>query len=215
MPEKKLETNGLKREDIGSMEEQSLTTLWYRPRKIVRYLDRSLKAQLRIITALALIYFIQASIFMLSLDKITLAPLFTPKGLLLIIYAFLTIGIGAITAIYASTLAIWTGAKVLDGQGTLTQTRAAVIWTLVWSIPIGFFLLVIYLTIRQPDHGLVALLMRIVSYLGVLATAIYGFIVLLKTISEVQSFGLSRALASVIFGVLLLAAIGYTIVKFL
>ncbi|MCE5316496.1 MAG: hypothetical protein LLG04_03925 [Parachlamydia sp.] len=184
-----------------------MTSLWYRPRVVVRYLDRSLKTQILLIALLTLAYFILAGIFILSLDKITLAPLLSLKGLLLIFYSLLTLGIGSITAIYASTLALWTGARFLDGQGSLPETRAAVIWTFVWSIPIGIFLLLIYLTIRQPDQGPVALLIRTCSYLGVLATFIFQAFVLLTSLAEVQRLGVLRAIASVIFGIAFLSTI--------
>lgn len=185
------------------------TSLLSKPRTAVRYLDRSLKTQLILIALLTISYFILASIFILSIDKVTLAPLLSLKGLLLIIYSLLTIGIGSITAIYASTLAIWIGARCLNGQGSLPETRAAVIWTLVWSIPIGFFLLLIYLTIRRPDHSTFTLLIRVASYLGVLATVVYQTFILLTTLSEVQRFGLSRALASILFAIALFVVMGW------
>lgn len=184
----------------------TMSFAWYRPRVVVRYLDRSSWAQMILLALLTLAYFVMASTFILSLDRINLAPLLTIKGLLLIVYSLLTIGFGSFTAIYASTLALWTGARILDGKGSLPETRAAVIWTLAWSIPTGIFLLLIYFTIRNPDHGTVALVIRICSYLGVLVTLIYQTFVLLITLSEVQRFGILRSIAAAIFGIALFAA---------
>ena len=55
----------------------------------------------------------------------------------------------------------------------------------------------------------------IVSYLGVLATLIYGFIILLITISETHRIGLPRAFSSVILGLMLLATTLFTFLKVL
>lgn len=184
----------------------SLASLWYRPRAIVPYLDSSPRLQMLLIAAWTVAYFILGSIFILSIERVTLAPLLSLKGLLLILYSFAALGIGFVTAIYATSLALWTGARFLNGQGTLPQTRAAVVWTFVWSIPLGIFLLLIYLTIRQPDSGLFTLLIRICSYLGVLATFSYQAFVLLTTLSEVQRLGIFRSTLAAITGILLFAA---------
>ena len=140
--------------DTKNIIEPLSALMWTQPRKIVGYLDQSPATQFRLIAALTLLYFIQISIFVLSLEKLTIAPLLTLKGLSLIVYSIFTIGSGSVAAIYILTLAFWIGAKCFNGHGTLPQTRAAVIWTLVWSIPVGFFLLLIYFTIRQPNHDL-------------------------------------------------------------
>jgi phosphotransferase system glucose/maltose/N-acetylglucosamine-specific IIC component len=95
---------------------------------------------------------------------------------------------------------IWGTAHCFKGQGTLPQTRGAVIWTLLCSIPIGFFLLLIYFTFRRQDLGSLSLLIRIASYAGVLTTLIYGFIVLLKAVSATHHFGLWRAFFFDCFG---------------
>ncbi len=133
----------------------------------------------------------------------------------MIVYTIIALGFGSLTVIYATSLAVWVGAKCFNGQGTLLQTRSAILWTLVWSIPIGFFLLLIYFTIRRPDHGTVALIIRIISYLGALTTFIYGFIVLITTVSETHRFGIWRSLFSVLLGLIMLTTVLFALFKLL
>lgn len=187
--------------------------MWNKPREIVRYLDRSPSLQFGIMAALVIIYFIQLSLFTFSIKE-AVEPLLTRNGLYLSIYTFLIMGCGLFTSIYILTLAIWIAAKCFDGHGTLPQTRAAIIWTSVWSIPIGIFLLLIYFTIREPDHGMMAICIRIASYLGVIATTFFGFTVLLKSLSEVHGFTLWLSFSSIMLGAAELAAVGFFLIKF-
>ena len=77
----------------------------------------------------------------------------------------------------------------------------------VVSIPIGFFLLMVNFAFRHPGLGSFSPLIRIVSYAGILATLIYGFIILLKTMTQAHGFGTGRAFFSTILGLILFLAI--------
>lgn len=169
-------------------------------REVVRHLDQSTFLQFGLFFLLTFVYFLQLWTFVLSIDEITAAPLLTKKGFLLIILTFLALGAGIISFVYAITLAIWTFSSKFNGQATLQETRAAIICAMLWTIPIGFYLLIIYLTIRDPSHGSLALGMRIAAYLATPVTLVSSFIVLLKTVSEMNRFGIWRAFLSVVLG---------------
>src|SRR5262245_21699300 len=125
----------------------SLSSVWYKPRAMVRYLDQFAWSQLSILGILIFCYSIQISTFVLSIEeiwKINFAPIMNFKGVVLIVYLLLLLGIGLFTVIQAMTMCIWTFANSLNGQGTIPQTRLAISWSLFWSIPLGLFLLLIY-----------------------------------------------------------------------
>lgn len=193
--------------DLSNSLEPSTNLMWLKPRQMVRYLDRSPVIQFFLMVALALLYFIQASLFILSLEKITIAPLLSFKGLCLVFWSMIALGSGLFTAIYLLTFVIWAGTKCFNGQGSLPQTRAAIVWTFATSMPLGFFLLLIHFTIRLPDQVPIPIIIRIISYLAFLANLMYGFVILIITISEMHRLRMMRALGSVILGVLMLATI--------
>jgi len=120
-------------------------------------------------------------------------------------------GIWSVISIYISALAIWMGARCFKGQGTFTQTRAAVIWTLICKIPIGFFCLLLYFTMRLPNLGQIAFILGMASLLGIVVTTIYSFIVLLKTVSETHGFGFGRAFFSIVIALFMLSVVAYGI----
>ena len=212
-----LEINWNRREDIYKIMnnvQPSFRSMWYKPREVVRYLHQSQSSHFRIIGALAFIYFIQLSTYVLFLEKLTFAPLLSLKGLQLILYVLLFLGIGSFVAINVVTLMIWLGAKCMNGQGTLLDTRAAVIWTFVGLIPIGFFLLLLYFVFRHQNLEQVGLVIEIASYLGLLITLVCGFIILLTTISETHRFGLWRSFLVVVLGVVMISTIVYSALTF-
>jgi len=189
--------------------QNSFLSIWLKPQKGVQYLQTT--SHFLLIVGLTLVYFIQISTFVLSLDKMTVAPLFTSKGLTLTILVLLAIGAWTFTFIQAFTMVIWSVAKNLKGQGTIQQTRAAIIGTLAWFMLIGFFWLIVYFINRQPDAGLALLILKIASYLGAFGALISGSVILVKTISDVNSFGIWRSLVSI----LLSTAILYVAASFL
>ncbi len=193
---------------------KSILPILWKPRAIVRYLNQRPRSHLIILAILSVFYFAQISIFILSLEKITFAPLLSWNGLKLVVFSFLTVLVGTFTLIQTVTLTIWVCAKSIGGQGTLPETRNALSWALMWMLPLGLFLLLIYFTIRNPEHGRIALAIRIASYIGSLAALVYMWIVLCATMSEVNRFSLQRAFLSAAFGLALFAAIAFVALKF-
>lgn len=189
------------------MELSSIFSIWHKPKEIIRYLHHSALSHHQLMLMLALVYFIQIGAFILSLEKITFAPLLSLEGLKLILWFFILVGMRSFVIIYVFTLVLWATAKAFKGVGTLPQTRGAIIWTLISTIPIGFFLLLINFAFRSPSLGSFSTLIRIVSYAGILATWIYGFIVLNQTVAETHHIGTQRAFFSTVLGLILFLAI--------
>ncbi|HUD01082.1 MAG TPA: hypothetical protein VMR37_02030 [Rhabdochlamydiaceae bacterium] len=190
---------------MNTVKRSSILSIWLKPREGVRYLETA--SHFLLITGLTLIYFVQISTFVLSLEKLTIAPLLTYKGVTFILLFLLALGLWTFTFIQAFTMTVWSVAKRFNGQGTIPQTRAAVIGVLAWFMPLGFFWLIIYFTNRQPDAGLILQIIRIAAYLGGFATLLYGIVVMLKTVSEAHSFGLWRSLFSISISTLILYGI--------
>jgi hypothetical protein len=186
------------------MRSNTLIAIWYKPRKIIHYLQRSALSHFRLMMALAFIYFVLIGTFLLSLEKFTISPLFSLNGVKLILLIFLQIGARSFAFIYIASLIIWAAAKGFQGQGTLPQTRGAVIWTLICTIPIGFFLLLLNFAYTHPDFPWP---FTVVSLIAMPINLIYGFIVLLQTVSETHRFGLMRAFFSTVLGLAILSAI--------
>lgn len=175
--------------------QNSMLSIWLKPQEGARYLQTT--SHFLLITGLTLIYFIQISAFVLSLDKAIVDPLFTSKGLTLAILVLLAIGAWTFTVIQAFTMVIWSVAKRFKGQGTIQQTRAAIIGTLAWLMLIGFFWLTVYFINRQPDIGIFLLTIKVISYLGAFAALISGCVILAKTVSRINGFGIWRSIASI------------------
>ena len=188
---------------------QRLSSIWHKPRRVIHYLEALPRSYFVLLAILAISYFLQIGAFMLSLPTITFAPLMTLNGVELIGYSFLTVLVAMFTAIQAAALAVWICAKVVGGQGTLPQTRNALAWSLIWTIPLFLFLLLIYFTIRLPEQGVISVVVRIIAYTGTLATVLYVPFVFIATVSEAQRFGSWRAMFSVIFGGMIFAAAVY------
>ncbi len=189
------------------MQTSSLVSIWYKPREIIRYLQQSPISHHWLMLMLCSVYFLQLGTFILSLDKITVAPLLSLDGLKLILLFFALVALRSFVIIYTATFAIWAAAKCFHGRGTLPQTRGAVIWTLISTIPVGFFLLLINFTFNMTDMSSLPLIVRIVSYAGIFSNLIYGFIVMLKTVAETQRFSLWRAFFTTVLGLVLFSVV--------
>jgi hypothetical protein len=190
---------------------QSLSSIWHKPRRVVRYLEAAPRFYFCILAVLSLCYFFQISAFMLSLPEFTFASLMTLNGLKLTGWSFLFVLVSLFTAIQAAALAVWVCAKRFGGQGTLPQTRNALAWSLLWTIPLIGFLLLIYFTIILPEQGVIAVVIRIISYIGTLAIVLYLPVIFVTTLSEAQRFGLWRAFISAVFGLILFAAFVFAV----
>lgn len=185
-------------------DQNSILSIWFRPREGVRYLQT--KSHFLLILGLTLIYYIQLTTFVLSLDKKTIAPLFSSKGLTLAILVLLALGAWTFTLIQACTMVTWSVAKRLKGQGTIPQTRATIIGTLAWFMLIGFFWLTVYFILQESEIGVFLRILKGVSYVSAFAALIYGVIFLVKTIADINGFGIWRSLASILLSSIILYA---------
>lgn len=185
----------------------NLFQFWFKPREAVRCLNQRTRAQWCLIVALIIIFFLQAAVFVLSIDKAKIAPLFSLKGAVLAIMFLLFLAVAVFVVMFAGTWAFWLAAKCFKGQGTFSQTRPAVIWTLFSSIPIGFFWMILYAAYQNQELlGKAAGIIAMLSYIGGIATLIYMFIVLLKTISETNKVSLGISFFTIALGILILGA---------
>jgi hypothetical protein len=182
--------------------QNSILSIWFKPQEGARYLQTT--SHFLLITCLTLIYFLQITIFVLSLDKATTDPLFTSKGLTLAILVLLAIGAWTFTVIQAFTMVVWSVARRFKGQGTIQQTRAAIIGSLAWFMLIGFFWLTIYFINRQSHIGIVLIAVKVSSYLGIFAALISGCSLLAKTVSYINGFGIWRSIASIVLSSIIL-----------
>jgi hypothetical protein len=193
--------------------QNSILSIWFKPRESARYLQTT--SHFLLITGLALIYFLQLTTFVLSLDKTTTDPLFTSKGLTLSILVLLALGTWTFTIIQAFTMVIWSVARRFKGHGTIVQTRAAMIGSLAWFMLIGFCWLTVYFINKQPDAGLALLIVKIASYLGAFAALIYGVVSLVKTVSNINGFGIWRSIASIILSSIILYGVAWILLPIL
>jgi hypothetical protein len=189
------------------MQTSSLVSIWYKPKEVIRYLHQSPISHHWLMLMLSAVYFLLIGTFVLSLDKILAAPLLSLNGLILIPLFFAAVALQSFVIIYVVTFTIWAAAKCFHGKGTLVQTRGAIIWTLISTIPAGFFLLLINFAFNLTDMGSVPILIRMISYAGVLATLIHGFIVMLKTVAETQRFSLWSAFFATLLGLILFSVV--------
>lgn len=192
----------------------AIFSMWFKPRKGVQYLQEAPFSQIWIMLGLCILYLIQVGAFLLSIEDYSLSFLLTYKGFLLLVYASLFLGVAAFVVVQASSLSIWLGARCIGGRGTLPQTRAAVVWTFTGSIPIGFFWVLLYCAFRFRDIlGKAAAILGAFSYVGVLATVIYMFTLLLITVSETHQMGRLRAFVTIVFGMLIFVLMGYALLQ--
>ncbi|MBS0647897.1 MAG: hypothetical protein JSS10_01575 [Verrucomicrobia bacterium] len=184
------------------IDQNSILSIWLRPREGVRYLQT--KSHFLLIIGLTLVYYAQLVTFVLSLDPKTVNPLFSSKGLILALLVLLALGAWTFTFIQACTMVMWSVARKLKGQGTIPQTRAVVIGTLAWWMPISIFWLTVYFILRQSEIGISLRLLEIASFLGAFAVLVCGILFLMKTLSDIQGFGIWRSLATILFSSVIL-----------
>lgn len=186
--------------------------MWFKPRNGVRYLEEFPMTQLWIMVGLCFLYFFQFTAFLLQMDEYTIAPLLTFKGFVLAVYFMLYLALGALITTLAASLAFWAAARCFNGEGTLPQTRAAVVWTFLLSAPLGFFWLMLYFAYsHQGLLGKAAGVVGAVSYIGAIATVIYMLIVLMITLSEINKFRLGRSFLTLVVGAVIFAVIAYAL----
>lgn len=182
------------------MNQITLFSDWYKPRSMVAYLDQSVRSQLGVFAATLLAYFSQICLLTLFLEQDKFDQLMTLKGFFAGVLVLTLMTIGFFTLVYGASLAYWTAAQVVKGKASLPQNRAAVLWTTLWTLPFGFLVLLVISTIPREELFWV----RIFLYTLMALSWVYAGIVLIKTLSEINRFGIGRALFTAIAGSLLL-----------
>ena len=105
-----------------------------------------------------------------------------------------------------SGLLFWTG-KWIGGKGSFQEVRSAVAWSnvanvinsILWLILVGLFGSSLFLN-TFTDTAFVGRQLAIVGVIGLvqLVVAVWAFIILLKTLGEVQGFSAWKALLNVV-----------------
>jgi hypothetical protein len=190
---------------------QSFLSTWYKPREMVRYLlsHRPHAFYTFATIGLILIYFVQFALFCLSIETMPAQAFLNIKGLIAAGWVLLLITIVVFTVVNVFIVAFWKIARNIRGTGSILETAVAFLWTLISFLPLVFFYLISHYAFDQALLGKSAVFLKIASYVGFLATLIYGFIVLLKTLSEVHRFNLWRSFFSILLGTLVSCTIIY------
>lgn len=163
--------------------------------RIIHYLAERVLSQLRIASLWMLICFIQAGLFTLSLDFFHFSRFLTPLallgiGLFYVFFTELAFLLGTI-----SSYAIWLAAKCLKGEGTYSKTCQAFLWTMVY-LTIPFSICFVCLQFDWPAAFITKKIFRI----GMFASLIYGFVVMVKRLSEIHDLSIQRAFFAFILG---------------
>jgi hypothetical protein len=152
--------------------------------------------QFRIVSLWMLICFFQTGLFFLSFEKFNLLHLIRLDSVLSISLFFLFFTILALIISNISTVAIWMSAKLLKGQGTYSQTFEAFVWAMIYlTIPFG--LSFVFLQYNLPIDYLLRKFFRLVMF----SSLIYGFLSMLKSISEFHNLSFFRSFFALLFSV--------------
>ncbi len=169
-----------------------------KPRQAVQFFSKTFSAtrlHFLLIGILALTYLTQGTLFIASIDTL---PTFNPTGISKFSAFFWTYAL-IFTALYAiiqlCVLLIWKISQCLKGIASLKDTRLALTWSLICSAPMGFFLLLFQLTFNQPAMRFVNMIDTL-ALVGFLFFQIYGIITLLKGVSQLNQFSISKSLVT-------------------
>ncbi len=163
--------------------------VFFKPSEGVKYVDHIRNKTWKAIVFLAFLYFLQMSAYVLSIEEYTFAPLMTAKGWKLISYSLLIFFIGTCVVMHGLSMAIWTAARCLDGNASISKTRSAVIWFMIGSAPLGFFWLFLFQAYKHHEElGKLSVLVGAISALGILTTVLFMLFSLYKSVSEINHF---------------------------
>ncbi len=188
-------------------------SLWINPRATIQKLTVSYSPSndVRLILLLSLAYFIQISLFILMVDVIPGSVLISMKGLQAIIWGILVLGIGSYTYASLTSFMMWNIAKWFKGEGSLVNTRTALVCSMFTYLPVGFSILLVYFAYSQKLIGKPIFLLDIISLIGLPLVFIYSFILMLKMIAEINHFSLWWAFISILLCGLLQAGIIFSL----
>ncbi len=184
--------------------------IWVRPRDTIRHIV-STNPKYGFLALCALNGFPMAMNFAQSMSLGLALPTWA-----LIIGAFIVCGfLGFVSISLSSLLILWTG-KWIGGMGNYTTIRSAVAWS---NVP-NFITSLTWLALLAVFGGLVLNQgFSETSFVGYQAgivfiifliqsiVSIWGFIILLKTVAEVQEFSVWRALLNVVIPFIIVVAL--------
>lgn len=160
---------------------------------------------LKILVALASIYFLQALAFLwignLLPDSSRLS-LATPFWFYVLLVAGITVFLNLGSLIFYYLV------KSFGARGSFAQTKTVVYWSSLCTIPVGlFFLSFIWCGLmgaQAAEKGVTEFLftdiLQLVSVLGMVAFGIYGMLILTKMLSEIHQISAGKAFAAVTGG---------------
>lgn len=201
---------------MDTLKPSSLILMWFKPRKTIRYLSHYCQSSLShfgMMAGVVLLYFIQLELFLrVSGEDTPIAKALSLENFPAIGMFFVLLGAWSYIVINTLTLTIWMVAKYLKGKASLPETRLALLWSMVCFIPHNFFAVLLQYTFKRMELGQETLKLEIIFLIAVIVSAIYGFIVMLKTISETHHFSLWRSFCSIFLGLPIALVILFTII---
>lgn len=166
----------------------------------------------RVVACLALLYFVQAGAYVLSIEEYTLAPLISLKGLELIFYSLLLSLLLTFVTLQGLTMALWTAARCFHGEASIQKTRNAALWTMVCSAPLGFFWLFFFQAYQHREFlGKISVLIGTISFLGIFATIVFMLYSLYKSVADVYQLGRWKTIATLMIALTLCYALLFAV----
>lgn len=190
-----------------------LLSLWINPRKTIRQatVTYSPRNDLRLVALLSISYLIQIILFIVMVDAIPSSAFLSQKNIEAIIWILIAMSGFFYAYAYLTSLMIWTISKWFKGSGNLTNTRTALLWSMLSYLPAGFSILLVYFAYNQKLIGKPIFLLDIISLIGLPIAFIYSFILAFKMIAEIQQFSLWRAFLSLFLCALLQGGIVFAL----
>jgi hypothetical protein len=171
--------------------------------KTTNYLLEPMISQLRIISLWMLICFIQVGLFLSTFENFSAYKLLNFDTLLQVTVFFLFFTELALIMANIFALTIWVSAKFLKGEGSYSQTCIAFLWAMIYlTIPFGCSFLLLKFDLAIP------IILKTILRLGMLASLIFGFVILLKKISTLHKLSFMRSFFTLILSAIILLPLG-------
>ncbi len=185
---------------MGPTKSDSLNVIFVR---ITQYLTGPLLSQFRIIFLWMLICFIQTGLFALSFENFSFSRFLNFSSLLTLLAFFLFFIELSFIIANISAFAFWISAKCLKGRGTYSKTCVAFLWVMVYfTLPFGFS------TVLIKFNWPMAFIIKKIFLIGKIASLIFGFLAMVKSLSSVHNFSLIRGFFALILGCSILFPVG-------
>lgn len=183
----------------------ALSSIWFQPRKAMKEITQSYSPayDFQVLALLILTVFFQMGLLIWMIDVIPGTYFLSAKGFQTIGWSLVAASVGLFTYANLTALIVWKIAKLLNGQGSLINTRTGVLWSLIAFTPSGFSLLFVYFAYNLKVLGKSIFLLDVISLLTFPLAFVYGSVLSIKIFSEIQSLSFSSAcLALVLCGII-------------